>query len=568
MRPALIALSGAGLLLLSAWPLREALLSGTVPGAGPDVVSTLWGMWWSAEVGLRAAMGSTTDLVNYPYGANGAVLSPSASLVWMLLTPHLGPAHAASGAALLQIAGLAGGCALLAGRLTESRWGAAAAALVVLASRYLPFGVGEGSAVAIAALPIPLGLLALHSAMRGRISGGLLAAGCMAWMAAENPYLAPVLPGIAALLLLVALWKRTERIPLTAALVLGSIGILSVAALFSGSASPDYPREVAGQAVMLGGRTFEVVDLPWARATLTELVWPGEVRWTLSAEEATAATGGRYLGLAGLLLTAAAAALQPRQALPWLGLILVGVLLSLGSLTAGLAGPFLLLNALMDAVARPLTQPTRFLAIVIVGLSLGAAIATREVVARWGVRAGAAVLGGVLLDGLLLGGLSLRLPTTALPEADCLAELEPGGLLMWPWDAELAELSQSQLYQIVHGHPSPQTGIASWALSEEGRVYTPLRGSGWTTDPSRRRLNLTKMINLGYRWGVVEDAAAPDGATWLASALGEPFSTCDGLTIYDLAAAAPNRKGGRPPGSQNSPGDGRGRPVQQNPAGP
>ncbi|MFT5682172.1 MAG: hypothetical protein ACI8RZ_003090 [Myxococcota bacterium] len=537
MRAALLA--GLALVVLAAWPLRDALLTSTVPGAGPDVVSTLWGMWWFSEVGPLDAMGSQTDLVNFPYGATGSVLSPSSALLWTLLAPLLGAARAASAAALLQIAGLAAGCAWLTRRLTDSRWGAAAAGLVVLAARYLPFGVGEGSAVAVAALPIPLGLLALRA---GGWTGGLLAALCMAWVAAENPYLAPVLPGVAVLMALDATHRRTPVAPLLLAVVLGSVGIVVIAGMFSGSASPDYPREVAGQTVALAGAHLSVVDLPWARAGLSELVWPGAVRWTLSAQEATAATGGRYLGLVGLLLTGAAMALRPRQSLPWLGLIGVGVALSLGSITGGIAGPFLFLNALMDAVARPLTQPTRFLALAVIGMSVCAGIAVTAVVQRWGSRAGVVLLGVVLLDGLLVGGLSLRLPTTALPSGACLADLEPGGLLMWPWDAELGELSDTQLYQIIHGHPSPQTGIASWALSQEGRVLTPLRGSGWSTDPTRRRLNLTKLVNLGYRWGVVEVDADPDGAAWLASSLGQPFSECDGLIIYDLAAAASTRK--------------------------
>ena len=46
--PALSYTLGACILLaLSvAWPLRDGLLDGEIVGAGPDVVSTLWGMWW------------------------------------------------------------------------------------------------------------------------------------------------------------------------------------------------------------------------------------------------------------------------------------------------------------------------------------------------------------------------------------------------------------------------------------------------------------------------------------------------------------------------------------------
>ena len=48
----------------------------------------------------------------------------------------------------------------------------------------------------------------------------------MTWMAAENPYLAPVLPGIAALMLVDTLRTRAAVGPLLLSLVAGSIGIL------------------------------------------------------------------------------------------------------------------------------------------------------------------------------------------------------------------------------------------------------------------------------------------------------------------------------------------------------
>ena len=62
--------------LLSLWPSRAALLAGEIPGAGPDVVSTTWGMWWFSQTLGGAAWGEATDLVNVPYGAYGSVLAP------------------------------------------------------------------------------------------------------------------------------------------------------------------------------------------------------------------------------------------------------------------------------------------------------------------------------------------------------------------------------------------------------------------------------------------------------------------------------------------------------------
>ena len=70
------------LLVLSTWPLRGALLSGEIPGSGPDVVSTLWGMWWSSQAGLSSLLGGSSELANCPDGVRGAILAPSTALTY------------------------------------------------------------------------------------------------------------------------------------------------------------------------------------------------------------------------------------------------------------------------------------------------------------------------------------------------------------------------------------------------------------------------------------------------------------------------------------------------------
>lgn len=534
-----------GLGLACLWPLRGALLSGAVPGAGPDVVSTLWGNWWAQQVGLADAMGAQTLLVNHPYGASGSVLSPSGAAAWAATDVLAGPTAAAVASAWLTVAGFVLGVSWLAARCGGGLWGALAAGLLAVSSRYLFFGVGEGSPVAVAALPVPLGLAGLLAAHNGRWLGGLLAALMMAWTAAENPYLAPALPGVGALLWLDRVARGRDGRPLMIGLLIGAAGVMAFAGMFGRTASPDYPREVAGELVSLFGRRWAVVDLPWARATPSDLLWPGPVQWTLSAQDAESATGGRYLGLAGLGLALSALWLRPRAALPWLALAAVGISLSIGSIQSGLAGPFLFLNGFMDAVARPLTQPTRFLVFALLGLGVSAGIAARELARRFGGRAAAAACGLVLLDGALFGGLSLDLPETTLPDAACLSGLE-GGVLLWPWDATDGEQSTAQRFQIQHGQPSPQTGIASWALSEAGRAASEVRGAGWA--PERlNRLNRNKLLDLGYRWAVVEVSADPAGAQAVAGALSATTPrTCGDLQIYNLIEAAPTWPGPRP----------------------
>ena len=65
-------------------------------GAGPDVISTLWGMWWFQQE--KAPLGGESFLFNYPYGGIGNILSPSSSLMWAVLEPILGIGRAAAAA--------------------------------------------------------------------------------------------------------------------------------------------------------------------------------------------------------------------------------------------------------------------------------------------------------------------------------------------------------------------------------------------------------------------------------------------------------------------------------------
>ena len=53
------------LALMTAIPFRDGFIHGQVVGAGPDVISTLWGMWWLQQEGLGAVFGAKTILVNF-----------------------------------------------------------------------------------------------------------------------------------------------------------------------------------------------------------------------------------------------------------------------------------------------------------------------------------------------------------------------------------------------------------------------------------------------------------------------------------------------------------------------
>lgn len=528
-----------------AWPMAGALSAGQLPGAGPDVLSTTWGAWWLSEVGPWGLTGLDSALLNHPFGARGTVLSPVSTGLTAALMGPLGPAWAVAIAVASQVLGLAAATALL-GRV--SGLGPRAALLAgaaVLVGRCLLFGAGEASVVAIAALPIPLGLAALLR-LEGRF-GPLLAAGAAAaagWSALENPYLAPVLP-VVALGMALARPRGPAAARLLGAALGGAALVAGVVLLFAGGASPDYPREIDGTVLTLGPWSFTVVDEAWARVRPGELVWGGPVRWTTTADSAVNAGGGRSVGLSVLALAAAGAWKRPRKVLPWLGLAAGALLLAAGSVQGDVGLPFLYLNTALDLLARPLTQPVRFLAVALVALA---------VAAGWGAQAlcggargpwiGAALLTVMALDCALLGAGSLTLPGTPLPAADCLAGFDPaaldppledGAVLVWPWDARDSEPGRSQLLQLVHGRPAAHRGIASWALLDQP-VAPALRGAGFRLAGAgpAPRLEALPLRMLGYRWVVAEPEADPAGAAWLAGALGPPLLRCGDVALFSL----------------------------------
>ncbi len=478
-------MAGILLLLAAAWPFRQAWIAGALPGAGPDVVSTVWGMWWFQQSWTGAAWGELSPLVNAPNGAYGSVLSPSSALLFAISEPLLGIARAACLAALLQVAGLAFGVVWLARRLGLSSLASWAAGFFTLVGRYLIYDTGEGSLVAIAALPLPIGLGLLTK----RGWGPALAGGaCIMWAALENPYLALILPVAAGVS-----WLRDRRLPLAVGTVLGCLGTLGISRLFARSANPNYPNARAGEWYRLGPWRIEIVDMPWARASLRELFWPTELSWTVDASTGVDASGGLYLGWSLLILAAVGGALTWRRSWPWILACLAALLLALGSFPGG---PFVVLNGLMDAFLRPLTQPTRFLVLASIGLSVLAATGLEQTGQRLGPKALILIV-FVAVDAFVLGGMSLRPPSQALPSSDCVTGLE-GGVLIWPLDGRMDDPSLARMLQMHHQQPAPQRGIASWRLNGED-VHRSLQLHGFSDDPKFGTLTWKPIQELGYQ---------------------------------------------------------------------
>ena len=365
------------LAILAAIPFRDGFLYGKIVGAGPDVISTLWGMWWFQQEGLSAVFGKETHLVNFPQGAMGIVLSPVSAMVWSVLEPIVGIGRALAITNWVQIFGFAWGGMWFAGVCGVARPWTILTGIAILCTRFLVFSTGEASVVAIVALSLPIGFGQIVLAREKDFFSKhhVYVALCAIFLALENPYLAPVLP-----VFQFAHWlypktsnnPNISRIPWFLSCLISMVGILTIAHAYGAAANPNYPREVTGQEVKVFGRVWQIVDLPWARLKLWELVVPNDIAWTTSTNNAISATGGRYLGVIFTLISSMVwhtSFRTPIFLVIW-GVGCFAIVIALGSEQYNLAFPFLFLNDIMDAIARPLTQPTRFLIVTILAFSV------------------------------------------------------------------------------------------------------------------------------------------------------------------------------------------------------
>lgn len=516
------------LFLLVCWPLRDAILGGKVAGAGPDVASTLWAMWWFSKEWASGAWGAHTTLVNFPEGAWGTVLSPITAATWTVLSAAIGEAAASTWTDVLYLGAFVSSVAWLAREAGASPYAAAVAGVGALAQRYLVFAVGETSLVGVTGITVPVGLVALLRIARGERRWALVLGACVALTGVEIPYLVPVLP-VAALMAMV----RGPRAPVIAGLLGGVVGLAGFAVLQGHSQSGDFGFPTSPAHTQLGPWRFLVVEAPWARSAWRDLVLPGPVKWSLDARASEAATGRDYLGLSvviGSMLT-----LRRREAWPFVALGWAGVLLATGSDWWGMPSPFGLMNSACMRLVRGLTQPTRYLLLPAIGFPVATALALDGT--RWR-SVGAAI---VTADAFAFGGLSLRLPTMELPLADCVVALrdEPAdvGMLTWPWDGSRAPdgTVRRRLYQIAHGHPAALFGVGSWRMAGDTPMSKRLEDLGWrdATDGTRR-MDPSALYTLGYRFVVADAWAGPALMERAIHNFGPPVATCEGAAVHAI----------------------------------
>lgn len=511
---------------LACWPLRDAIWTQRIAGAGPDVLATTWGMWWFSQEWASGAWGAHTELVNFPAGATGAVLSPITATIWSLLSHAVGVATATTWTDIVYLfASLA--CVALLARATGLRgpFAVVAGALVVL-PRYPIYAIGETSLVGITGLTVPLGAFALYRAQTN-VRWNVLFALCVGVTGIEMPYLVPVLPVIAL--------ARFRTVGTVVACAAGGVILAIFASLHAHSQSAAFGMMSEVARVRLGPWKWLVIEAPWARSNLIELVVPADVRWSLNTHSTEYAMGRDYLGVSSILLCLVCLYFRPGR-WGWVALGAVAVALATGSDWGGYPAPFALLNGLCWRLVRGLTQPTRYLLVSAFAFAIAGAHALEAAWAR------SRLLGGLLLafacaDAALFGGLSLRLPTMTFPSAPCVAALRsegPGGVLLWPWDGlRVSDEGRQREYQMLHEHPTPGFGVGSWQMNGAKPAGQLLEGLGWE-DAAKGRgpLDLAGLRKLGFRWVIVDIASSTvvDTQRWF----GAPISTCEGVSVHRL----------------------------------
>ena len=180
---------------LTLLPFGNAIREGSMVGAGPDVISSVWAMWWFQQEWSSGAWGAHSTLFNFPWGGQGAILSPMSAVVWSVFDILLGPAWATTVTTWLMMVGTMLGMVYLGQSFRLNKVALGAMMLMCLLPRYIIFTLGETGVVGVAMIPLLIGLsLIVRLEEKDQLSRWIVLIVMMGPQGVENPYLAPLLP--------------------------------------------------------------------------------------------------------------------------------------------------------------------------------------------------------------------------------------------------------------------------------------------------------------------------------------------------------------------------------------
>ena len=495
--------------ILSLLPFASALRQGAASGAGADVVNTLWAMWWFQQELPFVAWGGESELFNFPFGGKGAILSPIFALLWSTLDLVLGPNWASLLTSMFCLYGSMGLVLAIGKAKGWTNLSVGACLLAFVCQRYFVFTLGETGVVGVAIFPLLLCWYAIERFRTDKRRAWLaLMLVCIGLQGLENPYLAPVPP----ILVLMGLWGDWRSLGLLSLCGLG--GLFLIGSLYHGTSAAEYQSLRPSSYTSIFGQYFPVVERSWARLTTAEFFYPQRVRWPIGGQDTIHQAGRGFVGYSVLFFGVAGSfAMEKGKKIFWV-LALWGFVFALGSEWNDVAAPFALFNSICAQLVRALTQPTRYLLLTVLSLTIGVGAFSQwsQNKSRW---LSVLVWFVVCVEALALGGLSLRLPATKIPTVSCVSDLEDkeGGVLVWPWDGvddvDFDATLHSRLFQMAHGRPGATIGTGSWPLT--GTVFPGvlLRDLGWDKAvEGTGALDLSRLSRWGYHWVIVDGRAS------------------------------------------------------------
>jgi len=368
----------------------DELVLGSRHGDGMKHVWTLW--WIRAELLQEHSIPLHTELLNFPAGMDLYPIEPLNGL-FVSLIGWVDIVMATNITTLLNLTLTGFFGALFGRRLSGTRWGGMAGGTVLQGSAFAQFAIHVGVGELQHLWMLPLGMwmwLRLRDNFAWRdavILGATLAAATLSCF-----YIGFFLALSVAVMSLVTIWAGRNTPKLLGGYVvaagLGLMIIIPITRTFAESYKAGTTPDVSFESWVLEEHGQPTTDPPHSRLELHQLVVSRRADRSNTNPQFVGYGGGRYVGLAALLLLLGAVIVRPRKALPWLLVAATGVLFASGSFAVEdgaditnddglrIRMPFFYLNRVLGFVGEPINFPIRFLAMSILGLSAGAAIIT------------------------------------------------------------------------------------------------------------------------------------------------------------------------------------------------
>jgi len=533
-------------LILALLPFSVPIKEGSAAGAGADVVNTLWAMWWFQQELPWNAWGGHSQLFNFPFGGEGAILSPMFAFCWALLDVICGASMASLLTSMICLYGTLALMILIARAHLWSSLSIGIMLMAFLCQRYFIFTLGETGVVGVAILPLLFCWYAILCFQKTKKKGWLVVIVlCVGLQGLENPYLAPVPP----IIVVFGLWRDWKS--LFQLMFAGCIGLVLIGSLYHGTSASEYQSLRPSSWTMIFGQHFPVVEREWAQLSAEEFLYPQRPRWPIGGQDTIHQAGRGFVGYSVLLAGIIGFWVAKKEKGVLIFLCVWGIVFALGSEIFGYASPFALFNSLCAHWVRALTQPTRYLLLAVLALAFGCAYLSEWLQQKnhWFSVSLWTIIG---LEALLVGGLSLRMPATDLPEEKCIQGLsdEEGGVLVWPWDGiddvDFDATLYSRLFQMVHDREGATIGTGSWPL--EGKVFPGvlLRELGWNkAKKGEGKMDLRRLSRWGYQWAIVDGRVS---RTLRERARNDIFgsdalvNSCGYFDIYRLQRTTPEKK--------------------------